>query len=76
MTKKQSPKPLPMVGTCVKCKKDVTQDDYCSGCKQYVCEECNVGGLGVPWGGHAVEDHFKHYDDDGRELDDVDEDDE
>lgn len=72
MTKKKSksePKPKPIVGQCVKCKKDVTDDDLCHGCKSLVCEECNVGSFGVPWGGHDVEAHFKHYDDGGNEID-------
>lgn len=67
--KKQSPKPKPIVGQCFNCKKDVTDDDLCHGCKTLVCEPCNVGGLGVPWGGHEREAHLKHYNDDGEEID-------
>lgn len=63
MTKKASKKkPEPFVAVCFKCKKDVTQDDFCFGCKQYVCEPCNVNALGIRWGGHDVEEHYETSD--------------
>lgn len=71
----KKPAPKPFAGKCFKCQRTVTQDDHCWGCREYVCEECNVGGLRVPWGGHNVDAHFKHYSDDGEELDDLSEDD-
>ena len=43
---------------CYFCGKEVTEDDYCYGCKEYVCEECNETD---PWGSHDVEDHQEEF---------------
>lgn len=51
-------------GKCFACSKNVTADDYCYGCKSYICEPCNVGSLSVPWGGHNKEAHLKECSDD------------
>ena len=39
---------------CYFCGKEVTDDDYCYGCKHYVCDECESE---QPSGNHNVEDH-------------------
>lgn len=69
--KKQSTKTptKPFVGKCFNCETDVTDDDFCHGCRAYLCQPCNVGGLNVMGFGHAREVHLKHYDDEGNELD-------
>lgn len=44
-----------LTGHCYNCKKPVTQDDYCSGCKEYICKGCDVNvSLIEP---HNVTDH-------------------
>lgn len=60
MTKKKLAKPL--TGKCFNCGKAVTEDDFCFGCKAYVCEECNTNGLNVPWGGHDKSAHTEDAD--------------
>ena len=48
-----------------------TQDDFCHGCKAYICEACAPDG---PWGGHDVDEHLQHarellwWDKDGDEV--------
>lgn len=42
---------------CIFCGKDVTDDEYCYGCKEYVCEDCD--NRSVPFGEHSVRDHEK-----------------
>lgn len=39
---------------CYFCGKEVTEDDFCHGCKHYVCQECDED---MPLGNHCVEDH-------------------
>jgi len=47
-------------GPCYHCKKQVGRDNYCYGCKEYICDDCNL-----PWSvadaygkGHHPEDHI------------------
>jgi len=49
-------------GWCAKCGRSATQDDYCYGCRRFVCERCEtaLGGIGP---GHAVEAHWDNEDD-------------
>ncbi len=45
-------------GKCHFCGKKVSADDYCYGCKKYVCEECeDYDSYDRPAGLHRVEDH-------------------
>lgn len=39
---------------CYFCHKEVPEEDYCYGCKEYVCNDCDETGAG---GNHAVEEH-------------------
>lgn len=39
---------------CKVCGVDVTEDCFCSGCNNYVCEDCD---LATPVGIHDLEDH-------------------
>ncbi len=41
---------------CYFCNKPTTQEDFCYGCQQYICEECNTNA-DLPFGKHKVEDH-------------------
>lgn len=41
--------------TCFNCKKSVSKDDYCYGCKHTVCEGCDVGHIA---GTHTKEAHL------------------
>lgn len=47
-----------LTGSCYKCKKPVTQDDYCHGCKEYVCQGCDDNADRL-MGPHDVQDHFR-----------------
>lgn len=45
---------------CYFCKAEVTECDFCYGCGQYVCEECEEYPVeDRPCGKHKVEDHRK-----------------
>ena len=41
-------------GTCFFCKKNLDGMDYCFGCKEFVCGDCNQR---EPIGRHEVTDH-------------------
>ena len=43
---------------CYFCKQVVTEEDYCYGCEQYVCEKCFDEDGDFPVGKHQVEDHM------------------
>jgi len=45
----------PKIAICYFCEKEVTEDDYCFGCKHYVCEDCDHAPLTI--GDHDVDDH-------------------
>lgn len=51
-------------GNCYFCHKDVGAGNYCYGCLEYVCENCDFTG---PSGAHEVEDHEWAEDDDDEE---------
>lgn len=59
-------------GACVSCGKPCAADQYCHGCKSYICEDCDVAGQsgGMAGGKHEPEDHGT------RQLDDDTDDDE
>lgn len=41
---------------CANCHANAVQDDYCFGCKKFVCNKCSVNiSLSM---GHNVEDHW------------------
>lgn len=39
---------------CYFCGKTCTEDEYCYGCKHYVCSDCDETGV---FGDHTVEEH-------------------
>ncbi len=41
---------------CYFCARAVDDEDYCYGCKEYVCETCDVAGCIGP---HEAQDHKK-----------------
>lgn len=43
--------------SCVKCKKLVSAECFCNGCKNVICDACDVHALDTPWGPHSLEDH-------------------
>lgn len=51
MTRK---KEKPFVGHCRLCEEPVTSDDFCYGCRQHVCVDCDET---QPAGTHSVDDH-------------------
>ena len=40
--------------TCYFCGKDCDEGDFCHGCQQYVCSDCDETGV---FGSHDVEEH-------------------
>lgn len=42
---------------CFKCKKELNEDYFCSGCQDYICDECDVN-YNIPFGGHPKELHL------------------
>jgi len=48
--------PLPKneMPICYFCAKSVTEEDYCFGCKHFVCQDCDQE---KPIGNHDVDDH-------------------
>jgi hypothetical protein len=44
----------PKIPICYFCEKVVTEDDYCSGCKHYVCQDCSLVDV---FGEHSVDEH-------------------
>ena len=39
---------------CYYCEKELTEDYYCYGCKEHICEDCDETGAS---GNHSIEDH-------------------
>lgn len=39
---------------CYFCGKHCTEEDFCYGCQQYICEDCDETGI---MGSHDPEDH-------------------
>jgi hypothetical protein len=60
----------PKEGPCVFCQKACTDDNFCSGCKSFVCDSCNKAGVSLPWGGHAKDAHLVAHDEDVDGLED------
>ena len=54
-------------GECFNCGKRCSQDFYCYGCNEYVCDDCGTGySLASAKGsGHDPEDHLMEYDEAG-----------
>lgn len=52
----------PAAPTCHFCPKPGTDDNFCHGCKVYVCDDCGVN-LGL-MGRHAPEDHLESDEED------------
>ena len=46
-----------MINTCYFCEKKCVKDDYCHGCKQYICNDCSINCSLT--GNHNVEDHLE-----------------
>lgn len=59
MAKKPAKKPnTDLTGSCFNCGKPLTQDDYCFGCKEYICDKCDANGVTMPPGRHEPTDHL------------------
>ena len=50
-------------GNCFNCNDEVGGGDYCYGCNEYVCEDCNIA-MGSLGGLHSPEDHLYADEDD------------
>lgn len=50
-------------GSCALCEGVATKDDYCFGCKEWVCETCCVN-YNMPFGGHELEVHTEDPEED------------
>jgi len=50
-------KPVRKNPRCYFCKQEVTQDFYCYGCGEFICEECEIAPFNPPCGEHSVKDH-------------------
>lgn len=49
-------------GTCFLCEVNSTTDDeFCHGCQQPICNECATNE-NMPFGGHEPEDHSEETD--------------
>ena len=44
--------------TCYLCGRAVEDIDYCWGCKEYICQDCNETDAS---GNHYPEDHVRNY---------------
>ena len=42
---------------CFVCEKAVTDDDFCFGCREAICEACDRNGKTMPFGPHLREAH-------------------
>ena len=43
---------------CYHCKESCNEDQFCHGCKQYICEDCSKN-YEMPWGGHDPDLHLE-----------------
>src|SRR5690348_7545175 len=48
----------PKDGKCFNCSKPCTDEDYCFGCKHFICEKCGVNDYNVPMGSHEPGVHL------------------
>jgi len=46
-----------LYGECWACFAPCERDDYCSGCEQFICAECNENDC-EGYGRHDPEEHF------------------
>jgi len=46
-----------IIPICYFCEKEVSEGDYCYGCKHYICEDCDKAGMDIGFGGHDVDEH-------------------
>lgn len=44
-------------GICYFCDELCDQENYCFGCKQFICGQCDKRGLDMPFANHDVEEH-------------------
>lgn len=51
---------LPDPGKCFNCECLCTGEDYCYGCKAYVCEGCDVNGLNILGDEHEPREHLDY----------------
>jgi len=49
-TKFTKPALGPLRKLCCMCSNQVTEDDYCYGCKMYICSACDAPLDERPWG--------------------------
>jgi hypothetical protein len=47
------------VNLCFNCKRSLTEDHFCHGCKEYVCAICDET---MAFGDHKKEDHLDNGD--------------
>lgn len=52
------------LNTCFFCHSNVTSEDYCLGCGNYICEVCDDR---LPLGQHNVHEHLFYYSDLGKD---------
>lgn len=46
---------------CFNCNEPVPRGSFCFGCKEFVCDECDVNH--DVWGGHSPEAHLEEPED-------------
>ncbi len=54
MSDKQPP------GPCIKCDKTTSGDNFCFGCRAYICEGCDTGNFNLK-SGHQPMDHLREW---------------
>lgn len=53
----------PSKGPCFSCGKETSDDNYCFGCRSFVCESCDKSH-GELFGSHAPKDHLSEPEED------------
>jgi len=59
---KQEYLPKVEIKECFNCQKSVDENSFCFGCKNYICDECDVNGINL-FGKHQCEDHLFNNED-------------
>lgn len=44
-------------GICHFCEEPCNQDDYCYGCREFICNQCDKRDMELPFEPHDVEKH-------------------
>jgi len=45
---------------CFFCGAPCTDEDYCHGCKESICDKCDEMGIELDFGPHSVEEHRRN----------------